>query len=58
VPPEPAHTVRNHVASAMRRAGARSRTELVAMCFVAGLLTLTWPPTMSPRACLCVVRQD
>ncbi|WP_369832199.1 LuxR C-terminal-related transcriptional regulator [Blastococcus sp. TF02-8] len=38
------HTVRHHMASAMRRAAACSRTELVAKCFAAGVLTSTWPP--------------
>jgi DNA-binding NarL/FixJ family response regulator len=47
------HTVRHHVASAMRRASARSRTELVAKCFAAGVLVAAWPPALSASACLC-----
>lgn len=47
------HTVRHHVASAMRRAAARSRTELVAKCFAAGVLSAVWPPSLSARACVC-----
>jgi DNA-binding CsgD family transcriptional regulator len=50
------HTVRHHVASAMRRAGARSRTELVAKCFAAGVLSAaSWPPVAGVRQCLCVL---
>ncbi|MCA0145671.1 LuxR C-terminal-related transcriptional regulator [Blastococcus sp. LR1] len=47
------HTVRHHMASAMRRAAACSRTELVAKCFAAGVLTSTWPPDISVTHCLC-----
>ena len=47
------HTVRHHVASAMRRAAAQSRTELVAKCFAAGVLALSWPPALDLYRCLC-----
>jgi DNA-binding NarL/FixJ family response regulator len=49
------HTVRHHVASAMRRASARSRTELVAKCFAAGILSAVWPPAIDAGRCLCGV---
>jgi DNA-binding CsgD family transcriptional regulator len=38
------HTVAGHVTSVMRIIGARNRAELVARCYVAGLLVLSWPP--------------
>ncbi len=38
------HTVAGHVASVMETIGARNRAELVARCYVAGLLALSWPP--------------
>jgi DNA-binding CsgD family transcriptional regulator len=47
------HTVRNHVGAAMRRTGARSRTELVARCFAAGVFTRAWPPRIGAQRCLC-----
>jgi DNA-binding CsgD family transcriptional regulator len=47
------HTVRHHVASAMRRTGARSRTHLVALCFGAGVLLPSWPPRLGDAVCLC-----
>ena len=51
------HTVRHHMGSAMRRAAARSRTELVAKCFAAGVLTPTWPPSASQARCVCSLRE-
>jgi DNA-binding NarL/FixJ family response regulator len=47
------HTVRHQIAAAMRRATARSRTELVARCFAAGVLVPTWPPRSTDVTCLC-----
>jgi DNA-binding NarL/FixJ family response regulator len=52
------HTVRHHIASAMRRAQARSRTELIAKCFAAGILASTWPPAPGGDACFCSIRPD
>ena len=49
------HTVRHHMASAMRRAGAHSRTELIAKCFAAGVLALAWPPTIADDRCICAI---
>jgi DNA-binding CsgD family transcriptional regulator len=42
-----AHTVAGHIASVMAAVGARNRAELVARCYVAGLLPLSWPPEVS-----------
>lgn len=49
------HTVRHHVTSAMRRASAQSRTELVAKCFAAGVLAAAWPPALDAERCLCAL---
>ena len=39
------HTIRHQVMSAMRRSDSRTRTELIAKCFVHGYLTVGhWPP--------------
>lgn len=50
-----AHTVRHHVAAAMRKGGAQSRTELVAKCYASGLFEASWPPTLAAVVCLCSV---
>jgi DNA-binding CsgD family transcriptional regulator len=40
------HTVAQHVAVMLRKAGARNRGELIARAFVGGLLSPDcWPPT-------------
>jgi DNA-binding CsgD family transcriptional regulator len=40
------HTVAQHVAAMLRKAGARNRGELIARAFVLGLLAPNyWPPT-------------
>ncbi|WP_084678547.1 helix-turn-helix domain-containing protein [Actinopolymorpha alba] len=39
------HTVAAYLAEAMRRVGARNRAELVARCYVSGVLDVgQWPP--------------
>lgn len=46
-------TVDQHVETMTRRTGAESRGELVARCFVTGVLqTGTWPPVWSGKYCL------
>jgi DNA-binding CsgD family transcriptional regulator len=46
------HTVRHQVHSAMQRANARSRSEMVAKCFAAGVLERVWPPRITGLRCL------
>lgn len=49
-------TISSYVRMMMRRAGASSRTELVARCILAGVLVANtqenWPPTWSGSYCL------
>ncbi|MFI7589285.1 response regulator transcription factor [Spongisporangium articulatum] len=46
-------TVRHHLATAMQRAAAHSRTELVAICYAAGILQVqVWPPVSTSLRCL------
>lgn len=50
------HTVASYMASAMRRAVASNRAELVAKCFVAGVLRPdAWPPAATGRTCVTPV---
>ena len=47
------HTVTGHLRKMMRRTKARTRAELVARAYAAGiLLPRTWPPRRSGRRCL------
>lgn len=46
------HTVRHQIESAMRKLRCSSRVELVARCFVFGLLTTTWPPGPTLQRCV------
>jgi LuxR family transcriptional regulator, regulator of acetate metabolism len=47
------HTITSYVLGAMRRLGAHNRTELVARCYVAGLLEAdAWPPVTTGRRCI------
>jgi DNA-binding NarL/FixJ family response regulator len=48
-----AHTVSSHVEAAMHRLGAANRTEMVARCYVEGLLDPSaWPPSATGRRCV------
>lgn len=43
------HTVAQHIAEMLRRAQARSRSELIARAYASGVLAAgTWPPAPSP----------
>lgn len=47
------HTVAAHVSSAIRRLGARSRTDLVARSYAQGILDpVEWPPRSLGRRCV------
>jgi DNA-binding CsgD family transcriptional regulator len=47
------HTVAAYVVSAMRRLDAMNRAELVARCYVAGVLDQDiWPPALSGHRCI------
>jgi DNA-binding CsgD family transcriptional regulator len=46
------NTIAKHLAAALQRSGARSRTELVARCLVSGSLTAAWPPAPSGKGCV------
>jgi DNA-binding CsgD family transcriptional regulator len=46
-------TVEYHMAEMLRRTASRSSTELVARCYVAGILmSAEWPPKWSGQLCL------
>ena len=48
-------TAEQHLETMLRRAGAKSRGELIARCYAAGvLLTGMWPPAWSGKHCLCI----
>lgn len=50
------HTVAQHIAAMLRKSGTRSRGELIARCFVAGILDGDrWPPSASRTDALTVV---
>jgi DNA-binding CsgD family transcriptional regulator len=50
-------TAEQHLETMLRRTGAKSRGELIARCFVAGILrTETWPPMWSGKHCLSIGR--
>jgi DNA-binding CsgD family transcriptional regulator len=44
-------TISHRVSALLARSGARSRTELVTRCIVAGALTPTWPPAPGQLTC-------
>jgi DNA-binding CsgD family transcriptional regulator len=47
------HTVASYIMTAMRRLGAHNRAELVARCFVAGILDgSAWPPVGTGHRCV------
>jgi DNA-binding CsgD family transcriptional regulator len=51
-------TVDHHLRAMLVRAGANSRAELIARCYVAGILDRgTWPPAWSGAHCLTCVGQ-
>jgi DNA-binding CsgD family transcriptional regulator len=50
-------TVDHHLRAMLLRAGADTRAELIARCYVAGILDHgSWPPAWSGSSCLYVCR--
>jgi DNA-binding NarL/FixJ family response regulator len=51
-------TVDHHLRAMLARAGAHSRADLIARCYVAGILDrAAWPPAGSGACCLTCVAQ-
>jgi hypothetical protein len=50
-------TVDHHVGAMLRATGARSRIDLVGLCYAAHiLLPGSWPPRLSGRRCVQIAR--